>query len=143
MEVYTTFTSLLDELGNLLFLNEKFTDIYEAAIYAYKVSYQPIPNTTKLKYYMVKYRTTICKHNRFPEYTFDEFIDPNRPTTIRYAVVKHVKIRCAEIIQKHFRNYLKRKLNAVIFLQYHLRKAIANPYTRLCRRRLLREFNSM
>jgi hypothetical protein len=141
--VFTAFTSSLDTDGCLLFCHEKFTDIYEAAVYAYKKSHEYMPNTTKSSYYMVKYRTIICKHNRFPDYTFEEFIDPDRPTTTRYAIVKHVKIRCAEIIQRQFRAYLKRKLDAVVFLQYHLRKAIANPYTRLCRRRLLREFNEM
>jgi len=141
--VFTAFTSTLDSDGMLTFFSEKFTDIYEASIYAYKIAYECIPNMTKSTYYMVKYRTIICKHNRFPDYTYEEFINPDRPTTIRYAIVKHVKIRCAEIIQKHFRYYLKRKIDAVVFLQYHLRKAIANPYTTLCRRRLLREFNEM
>ena len=143
MEVYTAFTSTIDSDGMLTFFSEIFFDIYKASIYAYKMSYQSIPNTTKSNYFMVKYRTIICKHNKVPKYTFDEFIDKNRPTTIRYAVVKHVKISCAEIIQRQFRKYLKRKLDAAIFLQYHLRKAIANPYTELCRRRLLREFNEM
>ena len=143
MEVFTAFTSTLDSDGMLTFYSEKFTDIYEASIYAYKIAHKRIPNITKSTYYMVKYRTIICKHNRFPDYTFEEFIDPDRPTTTRYAIVKHVKIRCAEIIQRQFRAYLKRKLDAVVFLQYHLRKAIANPYTRLCRKRLLREFNEM
>ena len=98
MEVYTAFTSTINSDGMLTFFSEKFTDVYEAAIYAYKVSYQPIPNTTKSNYYMVKYRTIIC------EYTFEEFIHPTRPISTRYAVVKHVKVRCVEIIQRHFRN---------------------------------------
>ena len=59
MEVYTAFTSTINSDGMLTFFSEKFTDVYEAAIYAYKVSYQPIPNKFKSNYYMVKYRTII------------------------------------------------------------------------------------
>jgi hypothetical protein len=51
--------------------------------------------------------------------------------------------RAAKIIQKkyHYR-YLKR-IDSAILIQECYRKAMGNPYTLLCKRRLLREFNEM
>jgi len=46
-------------------------------------------------------------------------------------------------IQKHFKRYFKRKMDAIILLQYRLKRAIANPRTKLCQKRLLREFHGM
>ena len=47
------------------------------------------------------------------------------------------------LIQKHFSIYFKRKMDAIILLQYRLKRAIANPRTKLCQKRLLREFYGM
>jgi hypothetical protein len=60
--------------------------------------------------------------------------------------IKRVRPRmviAAETIQRRFRVYLKKRIDAVVFLQCALRKAIANPYTQLCRKRLMREFNEL
>jgi hypothetical protein len=60
--------------------------------------------------------------------------------------IKRVRPRiilAVETIQRRFRVYLKKRIDAVVFLQCALRKAIANPYTQLCRKRLMREFNEL
>ncbi len=142
MLLYSTFTMHL-ESGYLVFYNKRFIDVYEAAIYAYKISFLPIANIPRNPSPFIKYRTTIWSHDRYPDYTLDEAISPNRPITLKYSIIYHIVYRSARTIQKYFRMYLKRKMDAVIFLQYHLRKAIANPYTELCRKRLLREFYEM
>jgi hypothetical protein len=51
--------------------------------------------------------------------------------------------RAAKTIQKKYhRHYLKR-IDAAILIQERYREAMGNPYTLLCKRRLLREFNEM
>jgi len=142
MPVYSTFTMHLDS-GNLVFYNKRFTDVYEASIYAFRISHLPIANVPRNPSPFIKYRTIIWSHDRYPNYTFEEAMSVNKPITKKYALVYHIVYRSARIIQKYYRNYLKRKMDAIIFLQYHLRKAIANPYTELCRKRLLREFYEM
>ena len=57
--------------------------------------------------------------------------------------IRSRKSLAIEIIQKYYKIYFKRKMDSIIFLQFALRKAIANPYTLLCRKRLLREFNEL
>jgi hypothetical protein len=131
------------DLGNLVFYNKRFTDVYEASIYAFRISYLPIANVPRNPSPFIKYRTIIWSHDRYPNYTFEEAMSDNKPITKKYSIVYHIVYRSARIIQKYYRNYLKRKMDAIIFLQYHLRKAIANPYTELCRKRLLREFYEM
>ena len=49
----------------------------------------------------------------------------------------------AMIIQKHWRMVYNRRFVAAVIIKRELRKAIANPYTELCKRRLLREFSEM
>ena len=41
------------------------------------------------------------------------------------------------IIKKFYKAHYKKKMDSIIFLQYALRKAISNPYTSLCKRRLI------
>jgi hypothetical protein len=74
----------------------------------------------------------------------EEFIDLKRYYS--HYWIKRVRPRITvaiETIQARFRAYLKKRLDAVVFLQFALRKAIANPYTQLCRKRLMREFNEL
>lgn len=49
----------------------------------------------------------------------------------------------AMIIQKYWRVIYNERFVAAVIIKKHLRLAIANPYTELCRRRLLREFSEM
>ena len=46
-------------------------------------------------------------------------------------------------IQKRWRIIYNRRLRAAIIIKKNLRKAIANPYTKLCQKRLLHEFNNI
>ena len=94
-----------------LYHNEIFVDIYKI----------PFGIDT----YIGEDYDTICRE--FGDYYIDTYRD--------------VKILAVKTIQKHYRIYFKKKMDSVLFLQYSLRKAIANPYTELCRRRLMREFS--
>ena len=142
---YDCFTTSLSNYGNLIMNYEKFDDIYSALIYAYKNSF-------------IKFKSNVPNKNQFyPGYQYRSIV--NKFTTIYYdggfpyqnkveevnfpIVVYHDKIRKAIFIQREFRKHLKRRLEAATVIQRHLRKSIANPYTELCRRRLLREFNEM
>ena len=49
----------------------------------------------------------------------------------------------AMLIQKRWREIYNRRFVAAVIIKRELRKAIANPYTQLCKRRLVREFNEM
>ena len=113
---------------------------YDALIYAYKTlcrAYNPEVSIYKIP------RTLNMANANFQFEHFDVDFEDYR---FRIYINNHVdkeRYGAKRIIMRHYRKYHKRKLDAVIFLQYHLRKAIANPYTELCRRRLLREFNDI
>ena len=123
------------EIGYICFINgfsqKWYDDIYDAMIYGYQKSFNHLkkfPDTTH------KYSTVIYKYNKYPTYEYSE-------TCV--CVVHHQLVRKIKLIQRFYRSRFKRKMDAVIFLQYHLRKAISCPYTQLCRKRLLREFRDL
>ena len=117
-----------------------FTSAYDALTFAYKTllrAYNPEVSIYKIP------RTLNMANANFQFEHFDvDFEDYRFRIYTNHFISKEYK-NAVKIIKKHYRKYYKRKLDAVIFLQYHLRKAIANPYTELCRRRLLREFMEM
>ena len=49
----------------------------------------------------------------------------------------------AMIIQKRWRRIYNTRFASAAIIKKHLKRAISNPYTQLCRKRLLREFNEM
>ena len=51
--------------------------------------------------------------------------------------------RAARLIQEFYRERFELKKSSAILIQQRYREAIANPYTQLCRNRLLHEFNEM
>jgi hypothetical protein len=53
------------------------------------------------------------------------------------------KILAVSVIQKMYRIHYKKRMDSIIFLQLALRKAIINPYTPLCKRRLINEFYNL
>jgi hypothetical protein len=53
------------------------------------------------------------------------------------------KTTAANLIQKHWRVIYNRRVIAASLIKKQLKWAIANPYTELCKRRLLREFEEM
>jgi hypothetical protein len=50
------------------------------------------------------------------------------------------KTTAAMLIQKYWRLVYNRRFVAAVIIKRRLRQAIANPYTELCKRRLMREF---
>ena len=63
---------------------------------------------------------------------------------LNYFETRHCRKSLAvSIIQKGYKEYYKKKMDSIIFLQYALRKAITNPYKPLCKRRLISEFNNL
>ena len=114
-----------------------FTCPYDALIFAYKTLcrvYNP-----EVSIYAIP-RTVNMAHANFNFEYFDVDFEDYRFRIYSNNFVDKERNRAKKIIMRYYRKYHKRKLDAVIFLQYHLRKAMANPYTELCRRRLLREF---
>jgi len=117
-----------------------FTCQYDALIFAYKTlsrAYNPEVSIYKIP------KTVNMAHATFEFEHFDLDFEDYRFRIYSNHHVDKERYGAKKIIMRHYKKYHKRKLDAVVFLQYHLRKAIANPYTELCRRRLLSEFNSM
>ena len=82
-------------------------------------------------------------HARIYEIKYDEDFDFDNMLNDHIEIYHSHEHNSAKRIQKHFKRHLKRKMDAIILLQYSLKKAISNPRTELCQKRLLREFNSM
>ena len=53
------------------------------------------------------------------------------------------KTTAAMIIQKIWKSIYNRRFVASVIIKKHVRKAISNPYTQLCKNRLIREFNQL
>ena len=53
------------------------------------------------------------------------------------------KTTAAMLIQKYWRLVYNRRFVAAVIIKRELRKAISNPYTELCKRRLVREFHEL
>ena len=53
------------------------------------------------------------------------------------------KTTAAMLIQKYWRLVYNRRFVAAVIIKRELRKAISNPYTELCKRRLMREFHEL
>ena len=51
--------------------------------------------------------------------------------------------KAAKIIQRKYRLRYLKKIDAAIFIQEYYRRAMGDPYTQLCKNRLMREFNEM
>ena len=51
--------------------------------------------------------------------------------------------QAVKTIQKQFRIWSGLRYYAASMIQYRFRQAIANPYTQLCKNRLIREFNEL
>ena len=107
------------------FNNKYFLNVYDAKIYAYR-----------------KTHTFISSRYIYGEghcYDVIRLVGCKEKCIITYYH-KNLNIN---LIQKWYKLHFKRKMDSIIFLQCALRKAIANPSTKLCQKRLLREFNGM
>jgi len=101
-----------------------FQNIYDARLYSY--------NKTHVKVYYIPGN----------EFEIDSFVDIyNKSKYITTYYQK--KINAVMIIEKWYKLHFKKRMDSIIFLQCALRKAIANPGTKLCQKRLLREFNEL
>ena len=109
-----------------------YQNIFEARVYA--ISHAKLHNVQGHLY---------INHARIYEITYDEDFDFENMLNHHIETYDSHEVLAALIIQKKYKEYLKRKMDAIILLQYTLRKAIANPRTELCQKRLLREFDSM
>ena len=100
-----------------------FTNIYDARVYAYR--------KTHTKVYYIPGN----------EFEIDSFVDIN--SSVYITTYYQQKINVVKVIEKYYKLHFKKRMDSIIFLQCALRKAIANPGTKLCQKRLLREFNGM
>ena len=105
-----------------------FTNIYDAKLYAWN-------KTSRYKKYYIPIDD---------EFEIDQIVDIFDKNTQKFIVTYYCnKINAIIIIEKWYKLHFKKKMDSIIFLQCALRKAIANPSTKLCQKRLLREFNGM
>ena len=109
-----------------------FQSIFAARIYA--ISHAKLHNVEGHFY---------INHARIYEINYDEDFDFDNMLNDHIEIYDSHEHNSAKRIQKYFKCYLKRKMDSIILLQYYLRKAIANPRTELCKKRLIREFNGM
>jgi hypothetical protein len=117
-----------------------FKNIFEARVFACKHS--------TLRWFDNKY---FSNHVRIFKIPFGEDVvmyDDNTLYTINlwltYSETRYNrKTLAVSIIQKFYKAHYKKKIKTIIFLQRALRKAISNPYTQLCERRLINEFYNL
>ena len=119
-----------------------FNSIYEARVCAYAETGCPFFLDTYYEVYSNIYKIPYGQDITFGagdgwinlKYDYHEYL---------VEKIRYKKVIAAETIQKYYRLHLLKKTRAVKILQRRIREAIANPYTELCRKRLLREFNEM
>ena len=125
----------MDKTGYLCFTNSfsqsYFHNVYDACIYGYRRSFEnitPFPDNEN------KFKTVIYKYSVEPENEYREKV---------LIKIFNVQIRKLMLIQRFYKRRYHRKLFAILVLQRRFREAISCPYTQLCRRRLLREFDEL
>jgi hypothetical protein len=109
-----------------------FQNIFAARIYA--ISHAKLHNVMDHLY---------INTARIYEIYYNDDFDLENILNRHIEIYHSHEVLAAKCIQKHVKRYLKRKMDAIILLQYALKKAIANPRTKLCQKRLLREFDGM
>ena len=57
--------------------------------------------------------------------------------------VYDIQTTAAMIIQRKWKPIYNRRFVAAVIIKKHARRAISNPYTQLCRNRLMREFTEL
>ena len=98
-----------------------------------------------------KERTFVFYYKIF-ELPFDQDVviddsDPDYPHWEMYRnhvdTIYDPKTTAAMLIQKYWRIIYYKRFVAAVVIKRHLKFAIANPYTELCKRRLMREFHEL
>ena len=118
-----------------------FKNIYSARIFAYKRAKRHIVNIPALGYrnreviIYVRIFKIPYSHDAFVEYS-NSFVFWNN----HIATIRDPKETAARIIQRMCRFHYKTKIRAVRLIQRNWRLIISNPYTLLCKKRLLREY---
>ncbi len=129
MALFDCFTIHLTDNGNLYLCYDKFYDIYDALISAYKKS-------------IVNFRANIPNRNQRYGFNYTSMVSSYSTSKTLFTVF-HIKIRKAIIIQRFYKKRFRKRLLAILVLQRRFREAIGNPYTQICKRRLLTEFNEL
>ena len=114
-----------------------FKNIFKARVFAFKHAklhfFDNIYFLNKVRIFKFKYGQDSIVHDDHTIEFWDSYVEGyNCPEIDAISVIKNYYIR-----------YFKRKMDAIYFLQYALKKAISNPKTELCKRRLLEEYNEM
>jgi len=123
-----------------------FKNIYEANLYGYQKArrvrrYAPVEYSDE--YDWVTLVVCIFKVPFGVRLVTDDISHDSGIWEYYINTIADRETRAAKTIQKKYhRHYLKR-IDSAILIQERYREAIGNPYTLLCKRRLLREFNEM
>ena len=146
MEIYyDCFTTYLREDGCIDVKYKFFDEIYTALIYAYKQSYIPFKhNIPKNIHFFFGYEyISVVRRYCIKFYEGGGRYNEYFPEKINIKKIYHDKMRKIKLIQQFYKQRLKRRIKSIVLIQIRLRESIANPFTKLCKRRLLREFNEM
>ena len=142
---YDCFSTTLNDSGCVDIKYERFNDIYTALIWGYKNSYTKFKHNIPKNVHFFPGYNYISVIRRFHIKCYEHKSFYNEYITSGNVNIKiyHNKIRKAQVIQRFYKQRLQKKLAAIILIQRNIRHAISNPYTTLCRKRLMREFLEM
>jgi len=116
-----------------------FKTIYQARVYAY----QTARRKTYLPHEWVTIGVCIFKVPFGVEITNDDISMDSTIWEHFVITILDRETKAAKVIQRKYRHRYIKRIDAAILIQDHYRVAIANPYTKLCQNRLMREFIEM
>jgi len=120
-----------------------FKNIYEANLYGYQKARRVRPYAPPIEYDWATLVVCIFKVPFGAKLITDNISHDSGIWDYYINTIADRETRAAKTIQKKYhRRYLKR-IDSAILIQERYREAMGNPYTLLCKRRLLREFNEM
>jgi hypothetical protein len=125
-----------------------FPTIFEANRYALENAKTTVLNIPAIGY--INKRITMCvcifriPYGRYiPIYSADFSSMDDEIWDFYEKTIWDRETKAARLIQEFYRERFELKKSSAIIIQKVYREAIANPYTQLCRNRLLHEFNDM
>ena len=119
-----------------------FKNIYEARIYAYQHAkrrtfnylYHQSSITLGVCIFKIPFGVEVCCNDISMDSDIWEYF---------VRTILDYETKAAKVIQRKYRLRYLKKIDAAIFIQEYYRRAIGDPYTQLCKNRLMREFNEM
>ena len=121
-----------------------FKTIYEARVYGYRHARRRLyMNVSYLDEEYVTLGVCIFKVPFGAEVPCDDISMDSHIWDYFVRTILDRETKAAKTIQRKYRLRYLKKIDAAIFIQEYYRRAIGDPYTQLCKNRLMREFNEM